>query len=102
MADLIDREAFRKEWGFAEKCDDCKRDKKWDCDRQMYSARDICEWLDDAPAVDAEPVKRGRWTTHRTMQHDGEWYCDQCDYEPIVFENTLYCPNCGAKMEAGE
>jgi len=53
MGDLIDREAFRKEWKFAEKCSDCKRDNKWDCDRQMYSARDICGWLDDAPAVDA-------------------------------------------------
>lgn len=43
--------------------------------------------------------KTGHWTTKRTLQHDGEWYCDQCEYEPTVFENTPFCPNCGAKME---
>ena len=43
--------------------------------------------------------KHGKWTTHRTQQHDGEWYCDKCDYEPTVFEATPYCPNCGAMME---
>lgn len=42
--------------------------------------------------------KTGHWTTHRTLQHDGEWYCDKCDYEPTVFENTPFCPNCGASM----
>lgn len=42
--------------------------------------------------------KRGRWTTHRTQEHDGEWYCDQCGYEPTIFEATPYCPNCGAMM----
>lgn len=41
----------------------------------------------------------GKWTTHRTQYHDGEWYCDRCDYEPTVFEATPYCPNCGAMME---
>ena len=43
--------------------------------------------------------KTGHWTTKRTLQHDGEWYCDQCEYEPTVFEDTPFCPNCGAKME---
>lgn len=42
--------------------------------------------------------KTGQWTTKRTQEHDGEWYCDQCGYEPIVFENTPYCPSCGARM----
>lgn len=42
--------------------------------------------------------KTGHWTTKRTLQHDGEWYCNQCEYEPTVFENTPFCPNCGAKM----
>ena len=42
--------------------------------------------------------KCGQWITHRTQEHDGEWYCDQCGYEPTVFEATPYCPNCGAMM----
>ena len=45
----------------------------------------------------AEP-KRGRWTTHRTLEHDGEWYCSECGYEPTVYEGTPYCPNCGTRM----
>ena len=50
------------------------------------------------------PVVRGEWTTKRTWRHDGEWYCSVCEYEPIVFMDSNYCPNCGAKMdkEAGE
>ena len=43
--------------------------------------------------------KTGHWTTKRTNEHDGEWYCDQCGHEPIVFENTPYCPSCGARMK---
>lgn len=53
------------------------------------------------PAVDAEPVRHGRWTTARTWRHDGEWYCSVCDYEPQVFENSPYCPMCGSKMDGG-
>ena len=53
---LIDIDEFRTNNKFAEKCVDCKRDSKWECDRQMYSARDICGCLDDAPIVDAIPV----------------------------------------------
>jgi len=53
-----------------------------------------------AEALSAE--RRGRWTTERTMEHDGEWYCSVCGYEPTVYEASNYCPNCGARMEASE
>ena len=59
----------------------------------------IRNYIDSAPSVDAAPVVHGRWTTKRTWQHDGEWYCSVCDYEPIVFMKSNYCPNCGARME---
>ena len=39
--------------------------------------------------------KAGHWATH-----DGEWCCDQCGYEPMIFEGTPFCPNCGVKMES--
>lgn len=48
---LIDVDAFRREFGFAEECRDCKREAKWECNSQMYSAQDICGWLDDTPTV---------------------------------------------------
>ena len=46
----------------------------------------------------AQEEKKAEWTTKRTESHDGEWYCSACGYEPTVFENTPYCPACGAKM----
>ena len=51
------------------------------------------------PAVDAVPVVHARWTTKRTWKHDGEWCCSACEYEPVVFMDSDYCPNCGAKMD---
>lgn len=51
-----------------------------------------------APTIEAMPVVYGRWTTHRTLEHDGEWYCSVCGTSPLVYESTPYCPFCGAKM----
>jgi len=59
----------------------------------------ITDLVNGIPAVDAAPVVHGRWTTKRTWKHDGEWYCSVCDYEPIVFMESNYCPNCGARMD---
>ena len=59
-----------------------------------------CERCKDDMCSNCKEMKQiGQWTTRKTQQHDGEWYCDQCDYEPTVFEVTPYCPNCGAMME---
>lgn len=59
----------------------------------------ISEWIDKQPTVDAVPVVHARWTTERIWRHDGEWYCSVCEYEPIVFMESNYCPHCGAKMD---
>lgn len=58
----------------------------------------VCNKLRELPSAE----RRGRWTTERTMEHDGEWYCSVCGYEPTVYEASNYCPNCGARMEASE
>jgi Zn finger protein HypA/HybF involved in hydrogenase expression len=53
--------------------------------------RQIINYVKDE-AIEAEPVHRGRWI-------DG-WICSECkggSREP----NTLFCPNCGAKMDGG-
>lgn len=45
--------------------------------------------------------KRGKWTTKRTLEHDGEPYCSICGEEPYRksdFNLPPYCPNCGAAM----
>lgn len=55
--------------------------------------------LDALELLKEQEQKRGRWTTERTSDHDGEWYCSACGYEPIVMTDDMkFCPGCGAKM----
>lgn len=59
--------------------------------------------IDDAPVVDAEPVRHGRWA------HLGgdEWCCSHCS-DVIHTEGSWekptkkYCSECGAKMDGTE
>ena len=62
-------------------------------------------------AVKALPSaeRRGRWTNERTMEHDGDTYCDQCGWtwDNLTFDRTKvkrspFCPNCGADMREVE
>lgn len=45
------------------------------------------------------------WTRHRTLTHDGAWYCSACETEYPNIDTVMlkpkwrYCPNCGAKMD---
>ena len=66
----------------------------------------VCGVIDDAPTIDAESVKHGRWISK------GFWIeCSNCKKTLVrdnieitaVFENGLptYCPHCGAKMDGG-
>jgi hypothetical protein len=66
---------------------------------KVYSGLEVNAILSDLPAVDAVLVVHARWTTERTWKHDGEWYCSACEYEPVVFIDTAFCPNCAAKMD---
>lgn len=76
-----------------------------------YSA-DIRKWavlvgeIDDAPTIEAEPVKHGRWwkgVESKLDTHTGEYWeevyynCLECDYASDW--NSPYCPNCGATMD---
>lgn len=68
----------------------------------------------EAPAVDAEPVKKGKWLYHRVsrigntcIEHVQTEKCSVCKRyitTPFVYGRTVnnYCTHCGAKMEAGE
>ena len=57
--------------------------------------------IDDAPTIEAEPMKHGRWVY-------GDYYdigdvCSECDWDSGMVNPTLrYCPNCGAKMDLEE
>lgn len=64
---------------------------------------DIVQLIVDAPTVDAEPVRHGKWE----LNEDGKWACSYCEGlavkhpdEPEKWQAlTTYCPNCGAKMD---
>jgi hypothetical protein len=63
-----------------------------------------CVWMseiDDAPTIEAEPVKHGRWekddlvwdeTPSSNCSCCGQGISDEC------INWFKYCPNCGAKM----
>ena len=60
------------------------------------------------PPADVRPVRRGKWTDHRTIEHDGEWWCTACGKEITIYmgadrkDRYAFCPNCGAWMEDGD
>lgn len=99
---LIDLDAFREEYDLRERCEDCGRRDKKACDYPTYSARDFCGWLDDAPTVDAVPVKHGRWKDY------GHCSCCGWGWSDLVYDRTEqmnrmnYCPCCGACMDLEE
>ena len=54
--------------------------------------------IDAIPRVDVEPVKYGWWIA----SHDEFCACSICKYPVYVgWNQTNYCPNCGAKMDGG-
>ena len=58
--------------------------------------------IDEAPTLDVEPVRHGRWENY-----PGHIYrrCSLCKVEwekPKFNIRANYCPNCGAKMDAKE
>lgn len=62
--------------------------------------------VDEAPTIDAEPVRHGRWI-HNTIDYpQSGWIkhkCSICEHWQVTnqptCEHLMYCPNCGAKMD---
>lgn len=95
-------------------CDMCdhKRDRK--IDEYRYEIR--CALIDDAPAVDAEPVRHAAWMYEisfedESKRDDFDVTCTGCgalfgaesrdDAEILIMGRWDYCPFCGAKMDGG-
>ena len=56
--------------------------------------------VNEAPAVEAEPVVRGSWIYNRYHT----WECSECGFHPFkgyipANPNFKRCPECGAKMD---
>lgn len=62
--------------------------------------------IDNAPTIDAEPVRHGRWIERKSYPGVA-CYCSECNYKNYgrPYQNTYFivpynfCPNCGAKMD---
>lgn len=58
----------------------------------------IIEKINNAPTVDAVPVRHGHWENYLT---EGlRWKCSECGSR--FSAPYHYCPNCGAKMDEVE
>ena len=66
------------------------------------SMGELRSMIDELPAVDAAPVKHGRWEHSPT----GYPFCSNCKWCPEEDDMThgryKYCPNCSALMENGD
>lgn len=68
------------------------------CDGDFAKAfKLICEKLDDAPIIEAEPTKHGHWVGIDDIPHE-TWECDRCGKIVETDEPPNYCENCGADM----
>lgn len=79
-------------------------------------AYDMARLVENAPTVDAEPVRHGRWLSAyeyaikvgvtdmerlEEAKKDNLWkFCNDCEQQVKGFYN--YCPNCGVKMDEVE
>ena len=57
--------------------------------------------IDNAPTIDAVPVRHGRWETVNTDKQAWTIQCSAC--KMIGFTGKFpYCPNCGARMDGDD
>lgn len=55
--------------------------------------------IEDAPTIEAEPVKHGRWIEPRRVFDNIYYHCSVCGNHYAIYGDFNYRPNCGAKME---
>ena len=73
-----------------------------------YSYDQVHFAIDNAPTVDAEPIRHGHWINPKG--DNDIWKCSHCGHSYIGFnglhitfaEMCDYCPCCGAKMDEVE
>lgn len=70
----------------------------------LGDVRDVEDLVDDAPTIEAEPVRHSKWLQHRMSVPKGKgqtylvYGCWMCHGH--VKKRSPYCPSCGAKMDA--
>ena len=76
--------------------------------RTCLVMRRFIKYVEDFPAADVQPVKRGRWESSQRTIETGTVYCSNCAIEYYIsalqtvgdcYGIVHYCPNCGARMD---
>ena len=94
MSDYISREAAIKKFEDAEYLYDPEPGAK------RYTVEDAKEILNDVPAADARPVKRGEWIPETDRHY--HWHCSECGYVIGAMRmDADFCLKCGADMTGG-
>lgn len=58
--------------------------------------------LDEEPAIEAEPVRHGRWVNSYINFYGHPCHCcSECGFK-ASYQDKNYCPNCGCKMSKEE
>lgn len=104
MQDLIERRA-----ALTALCEDCLQKYEGICPHPASRCVEF-RTIKQLPAIDAEPVRHGRWIpTEYDSYADGapvwdKYECSECGHEHKGEEDTLtaFCPDCGARMDGGE
>lgn len=65
-------------------------------DYGMFWTGGIEKAIDEAPTIDAEPIRHGKWYAYPIAEDICQ--CSKC--YGLRFGASNYCPYCGAKMEA--
>ena len=58
----------------------------------------IHQIIDDAPTIDAEPVRHGKWRFVKCATGLRS-QCNECLHWVDAGTDRNYCPNCGARMD---
>ncbi len=58
---------------------------------------EVLHRLNNAPTIDAEPVRHGHWDIIYTDNIPYAYRCSLCGTTRI--DKVYYCPHCGAKMD---
>ena len=66
---------------------------------ELFYAGTVLDYIKEAPTVDAEPLRHGKWIFNRERY---SWECSECQCQTgSIFEESKskFCKNCGAKMD---
>ncbi len=70
-----------------------------DCCPRAQGKKGVLALIDEAPTIEAEPVKHDKWefiVTHNGCTDDYDCKCSECGKSGVPSDR--YCSYCGAKM----